>query len=109
MSLCEGDDRRVVLNCFAGCSFPEIAAAAGLSVFDFFPPRTGELTPQEKRAISRRRREADWAAALRVLAHECVVLLVIAAHMRDRPLDDSGSERLRLAVSRVQGAKEVLA
>lgn len=37
LSITEGDDGRVLLNCFAGCSVDDIARAMGLQIRDLFP------------------------------------------------------------------------
>lgn len=108
LTIAEGNEGQVLVKCFAGCSFQEIASAAGLSVFDFFPPRPLD-TPEQRRKAKQRRREADWAAALRVLAHESVVLVVLANDLHLGPLDESGRERLRLATTRITLAREALA
>src|SRR5215218_9023572 len=54
LSVSEGDDGRALVHCFAGCSFEEIIAAAGLTAKDAFPEeppsgprRGGEFTPSE--------------------------------------------------------------
>jgi predicted protein tyrosine phosphatase len=33
-----GDDGRILIHCFAGCSAQEIVAAVGLKTRDLFPP-----------------------------------------------------------------------
>jgi hypothetical protein len=47
MSACEGDDGRILLHCFAGCTAEEICSALGVSVKDLFPggrpPRRSHL------------------------------------------------------------------
>jgi hypothetical protein len=39
LSIAQGDDGRVLLKCFSGCSHRSIAEALGLSATDLFPPR----------------------------------------------------------------------
>jgi len=39
LSIAQGDDGRVLLKCFAGCSHQAVAAAVGLAASDLFPPR----------------------------------------------------------------------
>lgn len=41
LSVAEGDDGRVLLNCFAGCDTDAICAALGLTLADLFPPKDG--------------------------------------------------------------------
>jgi len=47
LSITEGDDGRVLLKCFAGCSTEEIVKALGLTMSDLFPPSS---KPQKQRA-----------------------------------------------------------
>jgi len=47
LSITEGDDGRVLLKCFAGCSTEEIVKALGLTMSDLFPPSS---KPQKKKA-----------------------------------------------------------
>jgi hypothetical protein len=73
LSLKPGDDGRVLLKCFSGCSFPEITRALGLRKCDAFPsrrerdrgpgrrspsprPETAQTTPSPDRPA------VDWAA-----------------------------------------------
>jgi hypothetical protein len=39
LSIAQGDDGRVLLKCFSGCSHQAVAAALGLAASDLFPPR----------------------------------------------------------------------
>ena len=41
LSVAEGDDGRVLLRCFAGCTAEAIVGALGLTLADLFPARTG--------------------------------------------------------------------
>ena len=47
LSITEGNDGRVLLKCFAGCSTEEIVKALGLTMSDLFPPND---KPQKKKA-----------------------------------------------------------
>jgi hypothetical protein len=40
LSIKEGDDGRVLINCFAGCPNLDIVTSAGLAFVDLFPPRS---------------------------------------------------------------------
>ncbi len=40
LSIDEGDDGRVLLNCFAGCRPEAVVASAGMTMADLFPERT---------------------------------------------------------------------
>ena len=41
LSVCEGDDGRALLKCFAGCENPEIVSALGLEMKDLFERQNG--------------------------------------------------------------------
>lgn len=110
LSLSEGSDGRALLHCFAGCSALDVVHALGLEVGDLFPQRLPPTTPEAKRAARQRAREADTAAALRILAFECRVVEAAAAHLvTDRPLPWSDLRRLAQAADRIAAARDRLA
>lgn len=39
LGVTEGDDERILIQCYAGCAAPEIVQAMGLGLTDLFPPR----------------------------------------------------------------------
>lgn len=41
LSITEGEDGRVLIKCFTGCTFDEVVAALGLKPSELFPPRQG--------------------------------------------------------------------
>ncbi len=41
LSVRRAPDGKILVKCFAGCTFQEVAAALGLAPRDFFPPRAG--------------------------------------------------------------------
>jgi hypothetical protein len=52
LSLSTGDDGRVLVKCFAGCPFEEIASALGLEPRDFFDGGEGGSYPPDNRATA---------------------------------------------------------
>lgn len=64
LSMREGDDGRVLLRCFAGCSVREIVVALRLEMRDLFPMRDPAL-PDRPRSPSPRQRAAFERALLR--------------------------------------------
>jgi len=57
LSITTGDDGRVLVKCFAGCSTEAIVEAIGIEMKDLFPPRQGgrgEITRQKSRATLQR-------------------------------------------------------
>jgi putative DNA primase/helicase len=71
LSIAEGDDGRVLLNCHAGCDTRAIVSALGLQMSDLFPPRTGaspaspttktKKTPTIHRSADRAIGAAEWS------------------------------------------------
>lgn len=109
LRIATGDDGRVLLHCFVGCDAADVAAAAGLSLADLFPKPVTRMTPEERRRARNRAREADWAAALGVLAPEATVCEVALTMIeRGEPLTPDDIERTRLAIARIHHAREVL-
>ena len=100
----------ILLHCFNCHDTPGILAALGLELADLYPRRITHATaPQERRELRQRAKECQWAAALTILAAECVLVLIVASDVaagRTPPADDL--ERLRLAVARIEAAKGTL-
>ncbi len=67
LSISVGDDGRVLLHCFAGCSSEEIVASIGLALRDLFDPATSKPRPPPRRREPKDRKPAH---ALRRLAHK---------------------------------------
>ena len=110
LSLSEGDDGRVMLHCFAGCSAADVVGVLGLTLADLYPQGDiRNLSPLERA----RRREltgiASWRSALGVLSTEATIIEVAASLIeRGEPLTSEDTERVRLAAERIHDAREVL-
>jgi hypothetical protein len=100
MSVCEGDDGRVLLHCFAGCSTESIVAALGLSFADLFPDSRSLMKSKLPPNVSRRE-VADQ------FEHELWVLLQAIGDKKNR-IDPRDSDRGLLAARRIKKALEVL-
>ena len=110
LSLAEGRDGRALVKCFAGCEVLAIARAVGLELADLFPERITDKSPMGRAEAREAWRQSGWAAALGVLGREASVVLIAARQLAEgRPLGDEDQARLRLAVERIEGAREVLA
>ena len=110
LSLAEGEDGRVLLRCFAGCSAAEVVSAVGLQLADLFPQRLAPATPQQRAALREAAKQSDWRAALTVLGVEAYVLTsVVDTLRRGDPLTPEAHARLRLASKRIDDARTVLA
>lgn len=99
LALCELDDGRVLLHCFAGCSVHEIVSSVGLEVTDLFPP---QAIPEGKGKSERRPFPA--ADILRCIAFEVLVVWMTAKSLQTGPLSDTDGARLILAVLRIHEA-----
>lgn len=110
LSITAGDDGRVLLHCFAGCSAVDVVAAAGLTVADLFVRRpTAEMTFAERAALREHGRQAGWRAALNVFAFESKIVQIAARELRaGKALTPEDRNRLCEACSRIDGAREVL-
>jgi hypothetical protein len=100
LSVKEGDDGRLLLKCWAGCSVDEVVGSLGLTLADLFPPRPD--VPGSGHAPQRR----PWTAGdlIELAAHETGVAVVICAdvlHGREADFD-----RLLLAAGRLADVKE---
>lgn len=48
LSLCEGDEGKLLINCFTGCSPENICGSLGISIADLFPERVTGHSPRKK-------------------------------------------------------------
>jgi len=110
LSIAEGDDGRVLLHCFAGCSAADVVGAIGLKLADLFHERISDLSPDIRRATQQAFKQTSWAAALGVVGREAKVVS-IAAHdlAAGLALSAADADRLALAIKRIDSAREVLA
>jgi hypothetical protein len=109
LSISEGDDGRVLLRCFAGCSAAAVVSAIGLQLADLFPERLAPATPEQRRDLRERARQAEWRAALNVLGAEAAVLAAVAAQLKlGQALAAPDADRLALAATRIDDARVVL-
>jgi hypothetical protein len=65
LSIAEGDDGRVLLNCFAGCTANKITAALGLKLADLFPGDRDDLFTNRRQPRTLEERQAADNARLR--------------------------------------------
>lgn len=109
LAVSEGENGTVI-HCFAGCQTDDVLGALGLTFSDLYPPRDrASLTPAERSQARAAVIEAGWAAALKTLAQD-VLLLQAAAGMlaQGLPLPPSDLTALSAAAIRIDNAKEVL-
>ena len=102
LSVCEGNDRRVLLKCFAGCGVADITAAIGLSLSDLYPPSTPEQRQTARRRASRQQ-------ALEEIGREATIVQVIATDVKEsQAIDPETWGRLAEAARRIRAARERL-
>jgi hypothetical protein len=101
LSITEGDDGRVLLHCFGGCSFDSILTAMGLSIVELFPPN-GSLSKATLAGISRR--ELSTAVDF----EKTILYFVKADEAKGREIVPSDIERAQLALQRITKAKALV-
>ncbi len=70
LSICTGDDGRILLKCWAGCSIQDITAALGIEVKDLFP--NSNLSHKEHHQYAQQKSLAEIETAL---LHELYILV----------------------------------
>lgn len=101
LTVSEVSDGRVLVHCFAGCSFDEIVGAAGVDMDEMFPP-----SEHDKSAPLTRRFNAH--AVLDAVANEAAIVAIYASDMqRGVALQPSDHERLGIAVRRLSEASRL--
>jgi len=111
LSICDGDDGRVLLlHCFAGCSAADIVAAIGLELADLFDRPREQLTPQRRAEVRDRVQRKTIGAALAQIEREvCICLMASADLARGNSLTREDHERVILAMERISDAKREIA
>ncbi|QSA98616.1 hypothetical protein [Methylococcus sp. EFPC2] len=99
----ETDDGRVLLKCWAGCSFEQITSAIGLSVSDLFPVRHGrDFDPNAPKP--RRPKFSAYELLPLVITEAMVLALAYRELAHGGTLSDADLERAELAEHAVMGA-----
>ena len=109
LSIAIGDDGRILLHCFGGCTALDIVHAVGLELSDLFEKRITHYTPPaERRALRERARQSQWKAAIPALLSEGIVLQMAALMVsKGEPLSKADDDRLALAIDRIESARGV--
>jgi DNA primase len=102
LSICETDDGRVLVHCFAGCAAIDIVTTVGLQLSDLFPERLGHhlepIKTQPRIAAS---------DLLRLIDHETFVVWYVASHLLERKsLSEEGLSLLTQAARRIGEARQ---
>jgi hypothetical protein len=92
----EGDENRILLNCFAGCDVKSILESVGLDWKDILPDN--KLYQAEKHKF-------NPFAVLKMLRDEVLIIGLASADIRNnKPLNDKDHMRLLEAVANVRDA-----
>lgn len=94
-------EEKLLVKCFSGCSFYDIAAALGVLPQDFFD---GGHT--DRREIDKSHR-IPWRDAFEVIRGEMWVLVTIASLLKRGPLNESAYNRLIAAARRIEQVRKV--
>ena len=109
LSIAVGDDGRILLHCFGGCTALDVVHSCGLELSDLFEKRISHYTPPaERRALRERARQSQWKAAVPALMTESIVVLLAAGIIdKGERLSNADDDRLMLAIERIQSVKAV--
>lgn len=100
MTIRDLDDGRVLCHCFAGCSIEDIVGALGLELDALFP---AQETHHLQKPLRTRVHPAD---ALRAIALEASIVMIVAADVRRGVATSNDVDRLQLSIERIQSALE---
>lgn len=99
LSIGVGDDGRVLVRCWNGCTVEQVVHALGLELDDLFPPRDA---PGAGHGPIPRRRLITAGQALNLLNDELTLTVLCAADMaRGVPIEEGTRQRLIQAAARV--------
>jgi hypothetical protein len=101
LSVREGEDGRVLVHCFGGCSVDQIVGAVGMDMNDLFPPKrewSQQTTPVK--AMKPRFYSSDL---MRIISFEALVVMIAASDLsKGKKLNDRDMERMKLSCERIQ-------
>lgn len=99
LSVCEGDDGRVLVHDFGGCKIGDVLAAVGLTIADLFDNPLGHHFKPSHSSI-------PAADRLAIVDHEITVAaLILEDVLKDGLIDDKQRERLSQVVARIGTAR----
>jgi hypothetical protein len=94
-----GDDDRILVYCFAGCSIEQICSAVNLNTSDLFTPKP------ENHSYRQFPPQLRGAVLLRALAHEVLIVELYARALRNGiELSDKSHDRMSIAIERITDA-----
>lgn len=98
----EGEDGRVLLHCFGGCSTADVVASIGLDMSDLFPPDEKRREPTGKPSM----KPAFFASDLmRIIHFEALVVQIVAYDIAHGKIpNEETRERMLTAYQRIDEA-----
>jgi len=103
LSIARGDDGRVLLKCWAGCSSADVVYSLGLTMADLFQ--------QSEHSHSRpgiQRIYPDYRMILRMISHELTVIVIAADRIyTGNTIDDRDMGTIGRAAGNIRRALEV--
>lgn len=90
-------DGRILLHCFQGCSALDVVESIGLDIGDLFPEEIQHKPPVKKKFYA-----TDILAAIKFESQ--LVLMAAYELQKNKPLDETDMERLKLAYERIREA-----
>lgn len=102
MTIHEAPDGRILVHCWAGCSFEEIVGAVGLGWDPWFPPKQED---DSKPAV---RRPFPAGDVLEALAAEALIVATASCNVRNGiALTPGDHERLLVAMERIEQGRRL--
>ena len=101
MSIREGDDQRVLLKCWTGCSAAEVVAALGLNLGDLFERPVAHHHAPLSRREQARALQISAADALALLGAEGLLIVAAGRRLLSGELTEIDQARAVQAVARV--------
>jgi hypothetical protein len=97
----EGEDGRVLIHCFGGCSTADVLGSMGLDMTDLFPPKREWVGETQG---SKPMKPAFYASdLLRIISFECLVVSICAYDMsQGKKIAEGDRERLKVAQQRIE-------
>lgn len=103
LSIARGDDGRVLLKCWAGCSAFDVVQALGLSLSDLFVKPAHRLPPGRKRLYP------NYRHILELIKHEILIVVIVAELLKNnQQLNERGIRALNRAYDNLSKVLEVV-
>lgn len=102
LSICEGDDGRVLLHCFSGCRAEAIVSSVNLTMAELFCADAGAKRPPLIPGVSRR----ELRTAIEF--EKTILFIARADETKGRCISTNDSQRSQLALQRIAKSKGLL-